>query len=359
MLKKIKEVVFGMILGLGLFGLVSCSTPQPEKKPDDSSTTTRREELSNQFLAAANEVVISDSSVTFKDANQKEMTLMKNPKKVCNLYASFTTLWYEAGGVVSGCIGGTSSIDLYKEYIGRDITTDEGVTILATTSSGSKWSIETILASQPDLIICSTAMSGYKTISGPAEAANIPCVAMNYDDFSDYLKWFKVFSSLTGNENLWESIALKSLNDVIDVIVEVERLEGPSVFCMFSGTKSFQANTINTVAGAMIEQLGGKNIVSSWANDTQAERLEINLEAVYAGKPTMILIQCHATKTEVSEFLQEIYGDNPLWNAICSSIGENIFYLEKTLFHNKPNSKFALAYQTLAKILYPTHTFSF
>lgn len=358
---KVKKITICLIFILGIFLITGCSNP--EEQPDEKDKTTneqKRQELENHFLASANEVIISDTTVTFKDANNKEVTIKKNPQKVCNLYASFTTLWYEAGGSVSGCIGGNTSIELYEEYIGRDITKDDGVSVLATSSSGSKWSIETILASQPDLIICSTAMSGYKTISGPAEVANIPCIAMNYNDFSDYLKWFKIFSALNNREELWGSIALQSLNDVIDVIIETQTLEGPTVFSMFSGTTKFQANTKNTVVGAMIEELGGKNIVSSWKNETQAERLEMNLEAIYAGNPTMILIQCHSDMNEVKELLTQIYGNNALWTAITTTIGEsNIFFLEKILFHNKPNSRFALAYQTLATILYPNYRFSF
>ena len=38
---------------------------------------------------------------------------------------------------------------------------------------------------------------------------------------------------------------------------------------------------------------------------------------------------------------------------------DKVYYLEKTLFHNKPNSRFAEAYQKLAEILYPDVEFSF
>ena len=72
---------------------------------------------------------------------------------------------------------------------------------------------------KPDLIICSTAMSGYKTIEAPAEAAGIPVIAMSYNDFSDYLKWFKVFSNLTGHPELWDEVALKALDEVVDVLL--------------------------------------------------------------------------------------------------------------------------------------------
>ena len=79
-----------------------------------------------------------------------------------------------AGGKADGVIGGSSSIKLYELYIGRDVTQDEGVTVLAESSAGKNWNTENIIAFQPDLIVCSTAMSGYKTISAPAQAAGIP-----------------------------------------------------------------------------------------------------------------------------------------------------------------------------------------
>ena len=83
----------------------------------------------------------------FTDASGKDsITIQKNPENVVNLYASFTTLWYEAGGEVTELIGGDSSVALYEEYIGRDITADAGVTTVATSSSGKEWDTETVIA---------------------------------------------------------------------------------------------------------------------------------------------------------------------------------------------------------------------
>lgn len=319
------------------------------------------ENVEDEFLASASEVTYTDTTVTFSDANSNEFTLERGVSDVCILYPSFTTLWYEAGGVASGVIGGSSAIELYNEYIGRDITQDDGVTVLATSSSGTKWSTETIIASQPDLIICSTSMSGYSTISAPAEAAEIDCIAVDYADLGDYLKWFKVFSLLTNNTDLYETVALNTLSEVAEVIYECNNsnLESPRVFSMFSGTKSFTANTRNVLVGSMIETLGATNIVTEWG-ETSEERLTIDFEKVYASKPEIILIQCHSDTETSSALLESLYGDNELWQAVKSEVGENnIFWLEKVLYHNKPNSRFAEAYQNLAKILYPNYTFSF
>lgn len=329
-----------------------------EAAETDSVDTAAAEALRASFLAKADAVVVNEDFVTFTDASGKDsVTIQKNPEKVVNLYASFTTLWYEAGGEVAGLIGGDSSVALYEEYIGRDITADAGVTTVATSSSGKKWDTETIVALQPDLIICSTAMSGYKTIEAPAEAAGIPVIAMRYNDFSDYLMWFKVFANLTGHTELWEEVALKSLDEVVDVLLACPTEDTPRVFSMFSSADNLQANTSGTVVGGMIDAMHAENIVDEWEGASEAERLDINLETVFAADPDIILVQCHAGKEDAEALVASLYGDNPVWQSLTAVQNGKVFYLEKSLFHNKPNSRFAEAYKVLAGYLYPDLTF--
>ena len=229
-MKKLLSVLLCLCMLVSVIALASCGkdntdpTPTPGKPGDTTGDggNTDKEALKAQwkaeFLKGADEVTVSETSVTFKDATSADgstVTINKNPGKVVNLYGSFTTLWYEAGGSVIGCIGGNSAKELYLEYIGRDITADNGMTVVATSSSGNKWNTEKILGLQPDLLICSTAMSGYSTIESPAASANVPVIAVDYDDFSDYLKWFKVFCNLTGHTELWESVAMKALKKML------------------------------------------------------------------------------------------------------------------------------------------------
>ena len=322
-----------------------------ESKAEEN--TELKAELRAKFLEKADQVIVEADSVTFEDASSETVTIQKNPQKTVNLYGSFTTLWYEAGGTVEGCIGGDSAITLYQEYIGRDITQDEGVTVVATSSSGKKWDVESIVALQPDLIICSTAMSGYSTIQAPAEAAGIPVIAMSYNDFSDYLKWFKVFCNLNSQEELWDTVAMPALDSVVEILAKCPTEDTPRVFSMFSGAESLQANTTNTVVGEMIEEMNAVNIVDEWENASGAERLDINLETVYAADPDIIVVQCHAGAEVAQQQIQEAYGENPVWQSLRAVQEGQVYYLEKELFHNKPNSRFAEAYQKLAEILYP------
>ncbi|HBF15744.1 MAG TPA: hypothetical protein DDW30_08755 [Clostridiales bacterium] len=331
-------------------------------EPDEDKSAALKASLKAGFLKDADEVIVNEDSVTFKDATSSDgstVTVKKNPAKVVNLYGSFTTLWYEAGGSLIGCIGGDSAQELYKEYIGRDITTDKGMNVVATSSSGKKWNVEKIVALQPDLIICSTAMSGYSTIESPAKAANIPVIAVSYDDFSDYLKWFKVFCNLSGNAGLWESVALKALDEVVEVLCEIPDGKAPTVFSMFANASKLEANTSSTVVGGMVTAMKATNIVDSWSNTDGATRLTINLETVFAASPDIIIIQCHAGTDAAKEQVEETYGDNAVWKSLNAVKNGKVFYLEKSLFHNKPNRRFAEAYRVLAEILYPDVAFSF
>lgn len=374
-MKKLLSVLLCLCMLVSVIALASCGgdntdpTPTPGKPGDTTGDggNTDKETLKAQwkaeFLKGADEVTVSETSVTFKDATSADgstVTISKNPGKVVNLYGSFTTLWYEAGGSVIGCIGGNSSTELYLEYIGRDITADNGMTVVATSSSGKKWNTEKILELQPDLLICSTAMSGYSTIVSPAASANVPVIAVDYDDFSDYLKWFKVFCNLTGHTELWESVAMKALDEVVEVLAEIPANNGTKVFSMFSGSKSLQANTSATVVGGMVKAMNCSNIADSWQGTLDgAGRRDINLETVFAANPDIIIVQCHAGADVAKKQVEDTYGSNPVWQSLNAVKNGKVFYLEKTLFHNKPNSRFAEAYQKLAEILYPDVNFSF
>lgn len=373
-MKKLLSVLLCLCMLVSVIALASCGkdntdpTPTPGKPGDTTGGgNTDKEALKAQwkaeFLKGADEVTVSETSVTFKDATSADgstVTISKNPGKVVNLYGSFTTLWYEAGGSVIGCIGGNSSKELYLEYIGRDITADNGMTVVATSSSGKKWNTEKILELQPDLLICSTAMSGYSTIVSPAASANVPVIAVDYDDFSDYLKWFKVFCNLTGHTELWESVAMKALDEVVEVLAEIPADNGTKVFSMFSGSKSLQANTSATVVGGMVKAMNCSNIADSWQGTLDgAGRRDINLETVFAANPDIIIVQCHAGADVAKKQVEDTYGSNPVWQSLNAVKNGKVFYLEKTLFHNKPNSRFAEAYQKLAEILYPDVNFSF
>lgn len=328
-------------LMLVLFLLVGCTT---SSTVNDTATDLRAD-----FLAGADDVEVTATSVIFTDASGRErIEIAKEPAETAVLYASLTTLWYEAGGAVSGCIGSTSARELYAEVIGRDITLDAGMEVLATSAAAKNWNLEAMIAASPDLIIVSTAMNGYATIAPAATAAGIPVIAVEYNDFADYLKWFKVFCHLTGHPELWESVALAALDAVMATLEAIPAGDAPAVLALFAGSESLQADTASTVLGEMLTLVGARNVIG----DAEGERVDVNLEQIYAADPDTILILCHGSVEQAAAQVEASVGGNPVWRSLRAVKAGNVHYLERGLFHNKPNSRFALAYEKLVTILY-------
>lgn len=338
---KIKILLFIFIL---LLGITSCTSSEKVSVPYE------KDELKNYYLSLADEVIINGDEIIFKDLYDKEIKLTRKKFKTISLYASFTTLWYEAGGEVIATIGG-SSVDLYLEYIGRDITKDDGVEIVSTTNSGKNFDIELILALNPDLIICSDAMNGYQTISEHAKNANIDLIVCDYEDFRDYLKWFKIFSFLNYQEQLFTDIALTTMNEIVDIVIQSQFQDSQKVLSIFSSPTPV-ANTNKTLVGRMIEELNSINIISDVNNVSGSERVPINLEAIYEQQPTIILINCHQDEELAQSIIANALQKNPIWNNLDAVKMNRVYYLPKELFHNKPNRRFVESYRLLFQLLY-------
>lgn len=359
-----------MLLALYMvFSVTACgSAPAASSAPESSSQSVQPsqsseaavEEVNNEvveyYMNKANEVEVTDTHVIFSDDGSGEvLTIEKNPEKVAVLFGSLACLWYEAGGTVQLAVGGKSASTTYKEQIGRDITQDEGVLVVTESSSGTSWDIETILAENPDLIICSTGMKGYATISGPAQAAGIPVVGINYDAVQDYLKWFKVFCNLNGQPELWDSIAEATAQDIIDVVSNVPEVEvAPEAIILVLSSDVLKAYTYDSQPGVILAELGGVNLVDP-NQEGAAASIEISLEDIYALDPDMIFLSEFGDTT--LETLNELYGEDPVWQALTAVQEGRLYNLEKMLFHNKANKNYNQSYRTMAGYLYPDSQF--
>ena len=335
----------------------------PAKTPEEQTAPTEpEEELTNEmveyYMQKANEVQVTDTHVIFTDdGSGKELTIEKNPQNVSVLYGSLTALWYEAGGTVPLAIGGKSAVVLYEEQIGRDITQDEGVKVVATSSSGTGWDVEAILAEKPDLIITSVGMKGYATISEPAAAIGVPVIGINYDGVQDYLKWFKVFCNLTGHPELWEEVAEKTANGIIDVVSKVpEDVEAPTAAILVVNSDKLKAYTYDSQPGTMLKELGGVNVFDP-NNEGASANVEISLEDLYAQDPDMIFLAWYNEPGEMYNQLMTMVEGNPVWDSLRANQEGKFFQLDKSLFHNKANHMYDQAYKTLAELLYPDTEF--
>lgn len=325
-------------------------TPEPSQEPEQ----VLNNETVEYYFQKANEVQVTDTHVIFTDdGSGQEMSIAKNPQNVAVLYGSLICLWHEAGGTVPLVVGGKSSITLYKEQIGRDITQDEGVKVVTESSSGTGWDVEAILAEKPDLIVTSVGMKGYATIAEPAAAIGVPVIGIDYDGVQDYLKWFKVFCNLSGHPELWEEVAEKTANEIIEIVSKVPKdVEAPTGVIFIVSSDALKAYTCANQSGQMLVELGGVNAVDP---DGTAEKssAEISLEDLYALDPDYLFLNWYGEEGEMYDKLMSMVEGNPVWEGLRAVKDGHFYLLEKSLFHNKANKRYSEAYQAMAQILYP------
>lgn len=366
MSKKLAAIILAVLLSITI--LTSC-VPKPTTIPEDANnnatqapgpaaqTEDELQAIKAELFKAADEVVVTENEVAFKDDSGREaITIKKNPQKVAVLYGSHACLYTEAGGKVSVGVGGVSAIELYKEQIGRNIMEDEGVVTVATSSSAKNWNVEAILAEKPDLIVCSTAMSGYSTISKPAEAVNIPVIALTYSGVGDYLKWFKVFCNINSKPELWDSVALKVAEDITQIQLKAQKAEkNPKVLALTVGEGGFSALLPSSDAGAIIKELKGINPAE--VPGSSATSVEINMEAIFAANPEMIFVRSIGTDEETVELLGKLIKDNPVWDSLEAVKNDKVYIMPEELFLHRPNHRYAESYKMMAEWLYPDMEF--
>ncbi len=295
--------------------------------------------------SGTDEVIVRDGTVAFTDAAGAEHSLRipEEPLRVVCLYASFTTLWYEAGGTAVGCIGGEAASELYISSVGRDVADDPGMTVVSLSSNPSGWNVERIIALAPDLILCSTAMNGWQTIAPAAKTAGIEVVAVDYEDFGDYMKWFRVFSALNRREDLWENVALDVQRAVNDVIERAKDPPHPRVLALFTGTKGLQLSGGATTLGGMLAALGAVNAAGGIG------RIDADAETVCAAAADVIVVQYHTSEADARRSIERSLG--AVWDTLPAVKNGRVYFLDRSLFHQKPNRRFAEAYETLLSFL--------
>ena len=127
-------------------------------------------------------------------------------------------------------------------------------------------------------------------------------------------------------------------------------MEAPKVAILGIVSGKLRAYGTEAAAGTILYELGGTNVFDDGTDSF--ESVDIDLEQLYAADPDIIVINQRGAAGATEEQLNEIVGGNPVWDGL-EAVQEGIIFLEKGLFHNKPNHRYQEAYLVMAQILYP------
>lgn len=275
--------------------------------------------------------------VTFTDALNRNVTITKNPKNVVVLQGSFAKTWLLAGGEIKGV-----TIDAFED-LNLDLP---DATIVGTVKEPN---LETIISLNPDFVIMSSDIAGHIEIAKSFDSMHIDYAYFKQESFEDYLGMLKIMTDITDQPDLYKTNGL-DIQTVVDNVRELAKnqTDKPSVLFVRARSQGVSAKATDHMVCTMLEEFGCENIASS--DNSLLENLSI--EQVIAKDPDIILVTFMGDEEKAKAYLKKEWESTPKWSELSAVKNNNYIFLEKSLYHFKPNELWGKAYENLYQILF-------
>ena len=295
--------------------------------------------------AAATAPADSGAACTFTDDLGREVTLEAAPRRVAALTGSYADIWCTAGGKDTLV---ASASDAWTDF---DLGLGEEV---ANIGGAMGVSVEELLAAAPDLVLASTNIPSNQEMLPALEAAGVDVAFFSVDTFEDYLRMLEICTGLTGSPE-----AYQTYGEAVAEEIEAARAraaaaleeQGPEKVLYIRAAASVvkPKGSSGTVLGEMLADLGCINI----ADQDQSLLEDLSMEAILAADPDKILIVLQGADPEPAK--AQLEGEvlsNPAWQQLTAVREGRVYYMDKDLYHLKPNARWGEAYDHLVEILY-------
>ena len=282
------------------------------------------------------------TAMTIKDDLDREVTLETRPERVAVLMGSFAETWLLAGGELIA-----APKDAWEDF---DLSLDESVTNLG---SYQKISAEALFGLEADLIIASANTKGQVEMKETLEGAGLNVLYFDVNGFEDYLRMLKVCTDITGRTDLYETNGVKVQEQVEEAKAAASAaLEGKEaqrvLFIRTAASGIHVKGSDGTVLGLMLKDLGCVNVADG------SDLLEnLSIEKIIEEDPDRIFIVMQGSDQEgAQKTLEETLTGNPAWSGLTAVREGRVHYMDKTLYHLKPNNRWGNAYAELEQLLY-------
>ena len=290
------------------------------------------------MLAGCAAPMETGEGTTFTDDLGRTVTV-REPKRVACLLGSFAEIWHLAGGEAIAAPD--------DAWLDLGVPMAEGAVDLGSTK---ELSLESLFASEPELVLASVNSEQHLQWKDTLEAAGIPVAYFEVSDFDGYLRLLKLCTDLTGREDLYEQHGL-DVQKEINEAVERSKARGthPKVlYLRISATGVRAKNSKGTVLGQMLQALGCVNIADT--DDSLLEKL--SLEHILLEDPDHIFVVQQGDDTEAARAqLDQLFRNDPAWSSLTAVREGRVHLLDKRLYNLKPNARWGEAYLALEALL--------
>ena len=277
----------------------------------------------------------ASTGITFTDSMDRTVTV-SDPQRVGICSGSLAECWQLAGGAISATTRDAvteRNLELPEDYI------DLG--------SLKEPSLEAILAADLDFLILMSSLPNHRAMAETLDKTGTAYAYFDVENFADYLELMKVFTDITGRADLYEANAASLQPQIEAAIASGKREDAPTVLILRTSSSKVKALDSSFMVGGMLKEFGCVNIA-----DSESSLLsELSLEAIVQADPYYIFISCMGDLEEGQAQLEASLTSNPIWDTLQAVQNNQVFWLEKELFHQKPNARWGESYEILAELL--------
>lgn len=294
------------------------------------------------FLTACAAPAQPAAESAFIDDIGREVFAPQQPHNVAILFSSYAQIWQLAGGNVSITVG---------ESIERGFASADAVLVDA--GAGKTIDHELLLAAQPDLVIGSADIKAHQEACRILDEAGIPCALFRVDTFEDYLRMLKICTDLTQTPSAYEThgeLVAAEIRDLKDRLAQAQVAAKDILFIRAgsqpSAVKAKRAP--DNFVCTMLDELGAHNI----ADEAPILLDGLSLEEILLQDPDHIFLSSMGSEDASKAYMEDLFRQDG-WKDLRAVQAGNYTFLDKELFHYKPNNRWAEAYALLAQLLYP------
>lgn len=277
----------------------------------------------------------SCDGITFTDSMDRTVTVSA-PQRVGICSGSLAECWLLAGGEIAA--------------VTRDAVTERNLELpenYIDLGSLKEPSTEAILAADLDFVILMSSLPNHVAMAETLEKTGTAYAYFDVENFSDYLELMKIFTDITGRSDLYEANAAALQPQIESIIENGKREDAPTVLILRTSSSRVKVLDSSFMVGGMLKEFGCVNI----ADSDGSLLTELNLEAIVQADPDYIFISCMGDLEEGQAQLEASLTSNPIWDTLQAVENNRVFWLDKELFHQKPNARWGESYEILAELL--------
>ena len=287
------------------------------------------------LVLAAATLSASALAVEFTDAAGRAVSV-DDPQRVVSLYGSYGDVWQISGGVLAGTTSDALKGDASSEiqYLGAH----------------TEPNMELLFSLNPDFVILSSDIAEQADIGALLDQADIPHAYFSYQDWRSYMDMVALFTQITGRADLYEEQVAKLEKPILASIEEVNAApERPTALLLRAYSTNVRAKgSEGTVAGCILKDMGFINLADG--DSPLSENL--SMETILLADPDYIFVTTMGASTEAAlESLANLFTNNPAWASLSAVREDHFLVLDKELFHQHPNDRWAESYAIIRDIL--------